>query len=70
MIDDDDGGGDAAAYPWTFRTDESSNEVIFIKLLEQGLGISVKGLTVLLWKESQERDLTTMKWSYYRGQRL
>lgn len=41
-----------------FRNDESSKEIIFIKLLEQELGISVKGLTVLLWKESQERDLT------------
>ena len=31
-----------------FRTEESSNEVIFIKLLGQGLGIAVKKPAVLL----------------------
>lgn len=41
-----------------FRTGENSNEVTFIKLLGQGLGIVVKELTVLLWKQSQERHLT------------
>lgn len=41
-----------------FRTEESSNEVIFIKFLDQGLGISVKGALCFVEEESQERDLT------------
>lgn len=53
-----------------FRTEESSSEVIFIKFLDQGLGISVKGLAVLLRKKTRKEISQSVKWSYYGGQRL